>query len=798
MIRNYFKIATRQLFKNKTFSLITIVGLSLSISVCIIVALFVNRENSVDAMHTRNIYRLDEVQSFEGLVAPQKVALSMFPMGPTLQHDFPEIVNYTRTFRNEKTSFLYDTKRTIVPSLFWVDSSFFQLFDFPLVKGDRNTVLAKSGNVVISQSLAKTVFGTQDPVGKVMSWDGDDSTLFTVAGIMKDIPETSHLQMDMVAVFTTDFKKEYANNWGGNWVVTYLELSKDADISKLEKQFPGYLKKYIGPGEKDYKLFLQPLKEVHSSSADITHDYYNYQKFDKRNTYVFIVIALIILAIGCMNFVNLSTAKSAGRAKEVGIRKTVGAGRLQLAQQFIQESLLFTFIALLISLGLVRLFLPYLNNLSQHHISYAVLFEPASLCLLLAGTVLVALFSGAYPALYLSSFIPSRVLKGSVQIGKNKSLGRNILVVCQFAGAVFLIISTVFVIRQLNFMQEYNPGFTKDQVVSISCHQNTGVKFRQLKQRFLESPDISYVSGSFQRLGNNLHQTGVKFSGIVPERELATSQIMVDHDFLKLYGIKLIAGRDFKKSGSRKEFLINETMAKEILKNSPGIPVEKLIGNPFDFYDADTLGTIIGITEDFNFNSLHNKIETLTISCRDDVPFSEISVKVNPGKVDEALSYMQASWKSIVPDAPFEYNFLDEDFQNLYRADMQLSRIVGILSVIAIVIASLGLFGLATYATERRVKEIGVRKVFGASVQSLTYLLNRDFLKLVVIANLIAWPVAWLVLRKWLESFAFKIELNFWVFLLTAIAATLIAFLTVSFQTLKAALNNPIKSLRTE
>jgi putative ABC transport system permease protein len=798
MFRNYFKIAFRQLFKNKTFSFINIIGLSLGITVCIVVALFVHREHSVDAFHTKNIYRLNEVQKFEGMVAPQKVALSMFPVGPTLQHDFPEVINYTRTFKDEKIQMVYQNKKTGVPAFLWADSAFFRMFDFPLVKGNRNEVLNTSGNAVLSESLAKKMFGNADPLGKVISQDGADSVLYTVTGIMQDIPETSHLQMDMVVAITTAIKTEYHNMWGNNWVVTYLELADHSDIKKLEAQFPAYLKKHLGEDEKSYELFLQPLDEVHSNSSDITHDYHNYQKFDRRNTYVFIIIAFIVMGIACMNFINLSTARSAGRAKEVGIRKTIGAGRFQLAQQFIQESLLYTSIALIVSLGLARLFIPYLNYLSGHHISYAILFEPLSLVILVIATFLIGLFAGAYPAFYLSSFMPSKVLKGSVQVGKNKSTGRNILVVTQFAGAIFLIISTVFVIRQLNFMQTNNPGFNKDQVISMTCYEHVGRKFRDLKQQFLKSPDISYVTGSFQRLGNNLHQTGVKFTGIGPEREITTSQIHVDHDFLKLYEIQLLAGRDFRESDHGKGFLINETMAKELLKNNPEIPMEKLIGMPFGFSFQDSLGSIIGITKDFNFNSFHNKIETLTICNADNAPFSEISVRVSGKNMNAAVQHLEASWKAIVPDKPFEYNFLDEDFKNLYSADTQLSKVVGILSAIAIIIASLGLFGLATYATEKRTKEIGVRKVFGASIQSITLLLNRDFLKLVLIANIIAWPVAWLVLGKWLNNFAFRIELSFWVFLVTALVATLIAFITVSFQTVKAALTNPVKSLRTE
>ncbi len=798
MIGNYFKIALRQLLKNKMFSFINIIGLSLGLSVCIVVALFVQRERSVDAIHTKNIYRLDEVQKFEGLVVPQKVALSMFPMGPALQQDFPEVLNYTRVIHREKTPLLYRTKKIVVPSFMWVDSTFFRMFDFPLLKGNPNTVLNGSGDVVISESLAGKVFGKEDPIGKMMSTYGDDTTQLIVRGVMKDVPETSHLQMDMVATITTAVKTDYADGWGRNWLVTYLELSGKANTAKMEAQFPGFLKKNLGEGEKQYELFLQPLDEVHSNSTDITHDYANYQKFDRSNTYIFIIIALIVLGIACMNFVNLSTARSLSRAKEVGIRKTIGAARFQLAQQFIQESLLFTFIAMLLSLLLAGLFIPYINNLSGYHMSYLALLKPFPLSLLIAGTMLVGLFSGAYPAFYLSSFRPSKVLKGSLQTGKNKGFGRNVLVVCQFAGANVLVIATVFVIRQLNFMQTSNPGFNKDQVIAVKCRENTGKKYKELKHQFLESPDVAYVTGSFQRLGNNLHQTSIRFKGLGEERIMATSRIPVDTDFLKLYDIKLIAGRNFRESDHRRGFLINETMAKQILKDTPEASVEKLLGTAYGLNRNDELGTIIGITQDFNFNSFHHKIETLTMSYADSLPYTEISVKVAGNKVPEALAFLQSSWKTIVPDVAFEYTFLDEDFASLYKADTQLSRIVGILSGIAIIIAALGLFGLATYATEKRVKEIGVRKVFGASVQSIALLLNRDFLKPVLLANLIAWPVAWLVLRSWLNNFAFRIELNIWVFLATAIIASLIAFITVSFRTLRAAWTNPVNSLRTE
>ena len=799
MIGNNFKIAVRQLLKNKLFSFINIIGLSLGLAVCIVVALFVQREYSVDAMHTRNIYRLDEVQKFEGMVAPQKVALSMFPMGPGLQSDFPEVLNYTRVIQSEKMPLGYKAKKIIVPSFMWVDSTFFRMFDFPLLKGNPQTVLNGSGDAVISESMAKKVFGNEDPIGRMVSWYGGDSTEFIVRGIMKDVPETSHLQMDMVASIPREVKADYAGSWGGNWLVTYLELSDKANTGKLEAQFPAFLKKHLDErAAKQYELFLQPLKDVHSNSTDITHDYVNYQKFDKSNTYAFIIIALIVLGIACMNFVNLSTARSLSRAKEVGIRKTIGAARLQLAQQFIQESLLFTAIAMLLALLIAGLFLPYLNTLSGYRISYAALFKPLPLCLLFLGTILVGLVSGAYPAFYLSSFRPSKVLKGSLKTGKHKSFGRNVLVVSQFAGANVLIIATVFVIRQLNFMQTTNPHFNKDQVIAIKCRENSGRKYMELKHEFLKSPDIAYVTGSFQRLGNNLHQTGIRFKGLGEERSVAISHIRVDRDFLKLYDIKVKAGRDFRESDHRQGFLINETMAKEILKDTPEAPIEKLLGTPFGYEGQQKLGTIIGITEDFNFNSFHHQVEGLTISYADSMPFTEVSVKVAGNKVQEALAFMQSSWKTLVPDVAFEYTFLDEDFANLYKADAQLSKIVGILSGIAVAIAALGLFGLATYATEKRVKEIGVRKVFGASAHSIALLLNRDFLKPVLLASLIAWPIAWMILRTWLTNFAFRIELNVWVFLATALLASLIALVTVSARSLRAAWANPVSSLRTE
>ncbi|HYE55424.1 MAG TPA: ABC transporter permease [Chitinophagaceae bacterium] len=799
MLSNYFKIAWRNLWKNKVFSAINIAGLAIGMAACIVIMLFVFYEKSFDKQHSKNIYRLNEVQKFEGMVAPQNVALSMYPMGPTLKNEFPEIKNFTRINSRSKVPLAWNEKKVFFPQIFYADSTFLQIFDFELLKGDRNTVLEKPNSVVLTEESATKLFGKEDPVGKTVVIQGRDTLTFNVTGILANVPKNSHLQFDGLFSFNTMNNPSLMQNWGGNWLITYLEIDKNANIAALEKKFPDYLKRNMGEErQKFYQLFLQPLSEVHSGSVNITHDYLNYQKFDSNYTYVFSIIALVVLVIACINFMNLSTAKSAGRAREVGVRKSVGAGRMQLGMQFIGESVLLSFIALIIAILLVQLLLPFVSDLSQRDISFPLFTDPSLLAIILGATIIVGVISGLYPAAYLSSFQPTKVLKGAVQTGKNKSLFRNVLVVGQFSAAIFLIIATVFALRQLRFMQQKDPGFNREQVMMVPLNFKTYERYTALKQELLASSLISGVTASQQRLGNNLHQTGVVFHGEGPARELTTSQVIVDPDYLKLHEISLIAGRNFTKEDNGKAYIINESMAKELLKDNPKAPVQSLIGRRYGFPWADSTATIIGVSEDFNFNSLHHKIETLTIHAQTEWGFNEMSVKINGSKAKEAIAFVQDTWNKMFPDQPFEYVFLDEHFQTLYQADMQVSEIVGALATLAIIISCLGLFGLASYSAERRIKEIGIRKVLGATVQNLVGLLSLDFLKLVLIANLVAWPIAWFALNKWLSDFAYRVNVTWWVFAVAGVAALLIALLTVSFQALKAAISNPVKSLRTE
>ncbi|MBN9386014.1 MAG: ABC transporter permease [Chitinophagaceae bacterium] len=798
MFKNYFKIAWRNLWKNRVYSAINIVGLATGMAACIVILLFVFYERSFDNFHHKNLYRLNEVQKFPGMVASQKVGLSMFPMGPTIKQEFPEIKNFTRISWNAKYQMTYEDKRVFLPQTFFVDSTFLDMFDFRLLRGDRATALQKPNSTVLTASAARKLFGPEDPIGRRVTHYGGDTTFFTVTGILADVPENSQLQFDALFSFNTNYKPDWMTWWGGNWLDTYFELAPNTDVAALEKKFPDYLKRHLREDNwKYYELFLLRYKDVHANAADIGLDYLNYQKFDKNYTNIFSAIALIVLLIACINFMNLSTARSAERAKEVGIRKSIGALRVQLGLQFLGETVLLSLLALLLAAGLVLLALPYVNNLSQRRLETVLLDNTWLFVAVVLGTIVVGILSGLYPAAYLSSFQPVKVLKGLSLTGKNKGRLRNILVVGQFASAIFLMIATIFVFRQLNYMQQRDPGFNRDQVVNIELDRVTFRKYDLLKETLSRHASITSVTGAQDELGSHLDQSGIEFKGEGPLRQLTSTRLIVDPDYLRLYKIPLVAGKDFShdKEANGREYIINEALAKELSKDQPKAELSSLIGKHFGF---DSAGYIVGIARDFNFNSLHYKIETMFLFNQKEWGFTTMSVKIAGGRSKEALAFIQSTWSSIFPDRPLSYQFLDDHFTEVYRADAQVSRMVGILAMLAILISCLGLFGLASYSAERRVKEIGIRKVMGASVRHIVGLLSRHFIKLVFIAILIAWPLAWLVLHRWLQDYAYRIDISWWVFVLAGAMALLIALMTVSILAIKAAMANPVESLRVE
>lgn len=802
MWKNYLVIAFRNLKKNTLFSFLNISGLAIGMAVCIMILLFVNYERDFDVIHTKNIYRLNEVQNWEGMVAPQKVALSMYPMGPTLIEEFPEVTNFTRVTSNGEMRLRYNEKQVVLASSLSADSTFFDLFDFKMITGDPDKALKEPYSIVLAASSAQKIFGDEAALGKVLSVANQDSTFFTVTGVMDDIPDNSHLQFEGLVSLNTYAGPQAMDNWGGNWLTTYLELGPDSDIQAMEARFPDYLISHMGEGNATgYELFLQPLSEVHAGSTDITHDYINFQKFDGAYTQIFFYIAILVLFIAAINFVNLSSAKSLSRAMEIGVRKASGASKMQLYLQFISESILISLISMAFAILVVSLTLPYLNEFSQRSLEFPILKEPIIMGVLVLGAILVGVLSGMYPAIYLSSFLPVKVLKGSPVVGKKKSDFRNALVVIQFSCAIFLIISTLFASRQVRFMQEKELGFTHEQIITIPFGQRYTERYESLKQALLGSSQVEEVTASGQRLGNNLHQTGITFHGAGPAVNLATSQIVVDPDFLDVYEIELIAGRNFNDSegDNGNTYLINESLAKELIqKDGEGKEIESMIGSQFGFSGMDSAGRIVGVVKDFNFNSLHHKIETLTIFNQRNWGFEELSVRISGENVPEALAQIESIWNAQIPEREFEYQFLDDHFTELYRADNTVNAIVGMLTVLSILISCLGLFGLVSFTTEQRIKEIGIRKVLGASVAGVVAILSKDFIKLVLVSIVIAIPISWYVVDIWIKDFAYRISIEWWVFALAGIVAILIALATVSSQAIKAALMNPVKSLKSE
>lgn len=798
MLRNYLIITFRNMKRHKGYATLNIAGFALGIAACILILLFVSYEKSFDNFQTKNIYKLDEVQDFPGMEAAQKVGLSMFPMGPTITEEFPEITNFTRVWGTGQVKFEYGEKDIYYDQMLIADTSFFSIFDFPLIAGDRKTALLNPKSIVLTQSAAAKFFGSEDPLGKTIGNYEDDTLLFKVTGILKDIPQNSQFQMDGIVSANTFIQPNWSNNWGGNWLYTYLELARGTNPALLEKKFPDYLKRHMnGDNYKYYTLFLQPLKEVHAGSSDIGLDQFNYQKFDAKYTNMFLAIALVILLIASINFMNLSTARSAERGKEVGIRKSIGSQRWQLSGQFIFESILLTLMATVLAIGLVYLALPFARSLTGRQLDFSLLNNGKMLLMLVGGGLGIGVLSGLYPAMVLSSYRPASVLKGQLKSGKGSLRFRNTLVIVQFSAAIFLMINTIFAVNQLHFMETRDPGFDRDQVVDVELQGHTDHQYETMKKELLANSMISAVTASQDILGSHLDQSGIQFKGDGPLRRLTSTRLIVDPDYLKLFGMKLAEGRNFSgnPANNGREYIINEELAKELLSDTPDKPISSLLGAQFGF---DSLGTIVGIVNNFNFNSMHNRIETMFLFSQTDWGYSHMSVKINSAKAADAIALVKKVWEENCGDQPFSYQFLDDHFAEVYRGDAQVSQVVSVLTGLAFIISCLGLFGLSSHAAERRVKEVGIRKVMGASVQNIIGMLSRDFLKYVIVAALISLPLAWLVVKQWLSTYAFRINMDLCVFVATALAALMIALLTTIYQAIRAATQNPVNSLRSE
>jgi putative ABC transport system permease protein len=674
-----------------------------------------------------------------------------------------------------------------------VDPAFFEIFDYPVRSGDPLTAFEEPNTVALTEETARSLFGTADAIGR--QFRADDQ-IYNVVGILGASPRPTHLRFDALFTMKDLDEEENMERWGNNWLVTYLLLAEGADPAGLENQFPAYKDKYMSESGSDYyELYLQPLLDVHLGSAHITHDYRNWQKFDRQYVFVFILLAVFVVLIAGINFMNLTTARSATRAKEVGVRKSIGARRYQLALQFLGESVLMALLALVLAVALAWLTLPLVNNLSLRDLRISMLVTELPLLTgIIGATIAVGILAGLYPAALLSAFRPVLVLKGVTSSSGRKTPFRNMLVVSQFAIAIALIVGTLLAMRQLSYMQNRDIGFEKDHVVTVPMGRMANEKYLLLKELLSAEPTILDVTASNQRLGNNLHQWGTKAEAQSGEIvDLSISNIIVDYNYLELYEIELASGRWFSEEMGTdlgRARVVNEAMVAEMGWTDP-------LGKRIGFGGDDTLGTVIGVAKDFNFNSLHHTVEPLAMSVQD-FGYSEASVRIDPNRVEAAIGDVERIWSEIVTDRPFEYSFLDEHLDELYRADQQVSRVIAGITGLAILIACLGLLGLAAITTEQRTKEIGIRKALGASVSQLIVLLSYEFTRLVIIAFLIATPLTYFAMQSWLSSYPYHIEMGIGVFLIAGISTILIAIGTVSYRSVKAACLNPVDTLRYE
>ena len=777
--------------KNKLFSFINILGLTIGITVCMMIFLFIMNEFSVDSFHKneKNIYRV--MRSYD--ISKQAAPWLSGPYATALLNDYKgEIKKAVRVMpSNDLISFgnaSFNEKK-----IYFADSDFFSMFSFPLIKGSVSSVLKDPNSIVLSESTAKKYFGSVDnAMGKVVEMDKNKQ--LKVTGIAKDVPSNSHLYFELIVPISIWYNEPWFNEWKNNNNFTYVLLDEHTSKAQLEKSFPHFMDKYMGENAKrtgaHFSLFLTPLKDVYFSSAG---DFDPVKHGDKTVVFIFLSIAILILLIACINFMNLSTIRAVERSKEVGLRKVLGALRNHLVWQFIGESILLTFIACILSIGLLELLMPFYNSLLGY--SLTVSWNTLPIYLFLAGIIIIVGFlAGSYPAFFLSAFKPIESLKGKLRLGKGGSIFRQSLVIVQFSISVLLIVGTIIIMKQMNYVKTKELGYNQEQAVVVQINNEDIFNNMKIFKNELQSKnDISSVSLMSGEPGGFFDNFTFEAEGQHDIWKARTE--FADFQFVKTLGLKIIAGRDFSPqfaTDTTNALLINRTAATQL-----GFTPEQAIGKWLrNTYWDSTKRRIVGVVEDFNFLSLKEKMDALVISPSEDRRVAVI--RINSRNIPSAIATIKTEYNKVAPAYPFEYSFLDEKFNDLYKTDIRQQNILSVFSALAIFIACLGLFGLASFTATKRVKEIGVRKVLGSSVQSIVVLLSKDLLKPVVIATCISIPVAYYAMNQWLQNFAYKTTLQWWVFALAALITFCIALITVSYQAIKAARANPVKSLRSE
>lgn len=798
MILNYLKVTWRNMKRHSLYATINVMSLAIGLAAFMLIYLFIRDEFKFDSTHSnRNqIYRVNELQRVNGDDF-QKVALTGSPFGPGMQSEFPEIISYTRVEPLGKQAFRCNNKQLLLENMIAADSTFFKIFDFSVLSGDRTTLLNEPGNIVLTRKSAEKFFpNASDALGKTFVV-GDKQNSFIVTGLIEDVPEHSHLQFDALIslVRQTRTRPEYNTDWTGNFLFTYLLLHPEANVQALKAKLPEWLIRWteVPDINKSFGLFLQPLSEIHLRSNDIEHDYMNYRKFNGKYLDVFAVIGVFILIIAAINFMNLTTARSSYRWKEIGIRRSIGALRIQLFLQFIFESILLACLALFVAIAIDLLFLPILNQwIGRHLVMLELITDPKIIGLFFTGSALLALLVTVYPSLYMASADLVNALKGKVN-RQSKPFFQSSLVMIQFGLALALIVGTLVVREQLSFMQNQDLGFNKDQIVLVLLNKESNLKLNVLKDELIKSKYVFGVTASGQRIGNNFHQTGFNVKSENGLSSVYSSHLNVDYDYLDVYGIQLNNGRTFSrlvKTDKGKAFIINQSMLTQLqIKNPLGTQAG---------YNKDSLGSIIGVVDDFKFNSLHHKVSPLFMICKPEWGYDELSVKIDGKNVNEGLAVLAETWNKMIPSYPFSYSFLDDHFTELYKGDKQLSRVVTIMAILAVIVSCMGLFGLASVVTEKRTKEMGIRKVLGASRIQMVTLLSRNFVFLILVSFIVVSPIVHLLLTDWLQNFAYRVEISFVQFIESAALGLGIASLTIGYHTIKTAEANPVDSLKNE
>ena len=806
MFKNYFKVAFRNLWKNKGYSAINILGLAIGLATCLLIMVYVVDELSFDKFNKKadRIYRVDGDINFGG--THWILAVGPDPMGATLKKDFPQVEQFVR-FRNYGGFRVKKGNENVQEnSVIHVDSTLFDVFTLPVIQGDPKTALDDPSSVVITEKIARKYFNSTDVVGKVLVVD--DTRNYKVSAVIRDIPDQSHFKFDFFVPLNSEESKQ--GNWLSNNFNTYIVLKEGADPKQLESQLGTLITKYVGP--QAYQLLNATMEDLEKSGSYVRYGLTPLTKIHLHSNktaelgangsiqyvYIFSAIALFILLIACVNFMNLSTARSSNRAKEVGVRKVLGSNKKNLISQFLTESVLISFIALVLAIGIAQLLLPYFNQLSGKDIDMGWFSKPWLLPSLLLLVLVVGVLAGSYPSFYLSSFQPVSVLKGKLSGGFKRSWLRSGLVVFQFATSVILIVGTVVIYSQLDFIRSKRLGFDREQVMVVQNGFALGNQAKTFRNELKNIKGVENVTMTgFLPTGNNRSDSPLFPEASLNQKTAVSMQTWyVDENYIPTLKMEIAKGRNFSAQmpTDSSAIILNEAAAKMLPFDDP---IGKTLYYLTDIQTkAATAYQVIGVVKDFNFNSLREQVTPMVLFF--DEERGSIAIRFQTSDISSLVAQVQNKWKSIAPNQPFSYTFMDEDFNNIYQSEQRIGKIALSFSVLAILIACLGLFGLVTYAAEQRTKEIGIRKVLGASVSNIVRMLSKDFMKLVIVAMIIAFPLAWYFMNKWLEDFAYRINIDWKVFALAGLAAILIAIVTVSFQAIKAALTNPVKNLRTE